>query len=77
MNCITTKSTLAYTQCDHGDVRLVDGEVSSSASSGRVEVCIGGLWERVGGNEWDRVEATVVCRQLGFFLSMFHKSLLL
>ncbi len=46
-----------------GDVRLVG---SNSPTEGRVEMCYRGIWGSVCNRGWNKVEAAVVCRQLGF-----------
>ena len=48
--------------CQGGDVRFMDG---STEFEGRVEICTGGVWATVCGDNWAQVDATVVCRQLG------------
>ena len=45
-------------------VRLVNGE---SERSGIVEICQNGVWTPVCSDQWDTPDATVVCRQLGYF----------
>ena len=47
-------------------MRLVDGE-GQPATSGRVEVCVKGVWSTVcdTDGDWDDDDAKVVCRQLG------------
>lgn len=57
--------------CSDGDIRLVD---QLSPTSGKVEVCFGGLWGKVCDNIysvrptelWDDRDAAVACRQLEF-----------
>lgn len=49
--------------CDlEGNVRLFGGP---SEFNGRVEICHGDVWGTVCDNEWDDLDASVVCRQMG------------
>ena len=70
-------------ECTNGSVQLVDG---SSPNEGRVELCQNDQWGRVCGNNWDRDDARVVCRQLELptqcklmlsAISAFHQKILL
>lgn len=72
---ITTKTDFAYFNyhfvsaenasliCDNGDIRLIGGE---GLYEGRVEVCFSGHWGTVCHNGWDKTDAQVVCRILGY-----------
>ena len=49
--------------CSNGDLRLVDG---SFASEGRIEICYQNRWGTICDDNWDVLEARVVCAQLGY-----------
>ena len=56
--------SLFFTACSsHGDVRLRDGYIPNL---GRVEICLNNTWSIVCDSGWDDMDATVVCRQLGY-----------
>ena len=37
--------------------------------AGTVEVCLDGVWVPVCSDQWDIADATVVCRQLGYYIN--------
>ena len=51
--------------CEDGDIRLI-GFPTSTQYEGRVELCYGEEWGTVCDDFWGDLDATVVCRQLGF-----------
>ena len=53
--------TSAPTECEHGQVRLVNG---SHRAEGRVEVCARGYWATTCYNRWDMQKTEMVCKQL-------------
>ena len=57
---------LGSTNCQDGDVRLVDGDF---VTEGRLEVCSNGIWGTVCGTGFNAIDAYVVCKELGLGLS--------
>ena len=50
-------------RCRDGVVRLVNG---SLPNEGLVEICYNGRWGAICEDQWDTLDATVVCHQMGF-----------
>ena len=50
--------------CTEGEVRL--SHSNRGEGSGRVELCLDGLWGTVCDDGWDINEATTVCSELGY-----------
>ena len=51
----------------HSNIGCIDGDVRlSSGQYGRVEVCLGGSYGRICESEWSVLDASVVCRQIGY-----------
>lgn len=49
--------------CNDGDIRLVDG---TTAFEGRVEVCVDEEWVAICDNQFDNLDAKVICARLGY-----------
>ena len=63
----TLYRTTVDPECNETDIRLIDG---AEANTGRVEICLNGIWGSVCDNGWDDRDAQVVCRQLGYYRGM-------
>ena len=48
--------------CTTGDIKLTG---FTGPQSGRVDICLDGVWGSVCNDGWGRADAAVVCRQLG------------
>ncbi|XP_065884217.1 scavenger receptor cysteine-rich type 1 protein M130-like isoform X2 [Dysidea avara] len=49
-----------------GELRLSDGSVTDDAVTGRLEILLNGLWGTVCSRDFNLVDATVACNQLGY-----------
>ena len=61
-------SITSTTACTNGDIRLMNG-TEPSVREGRVEICYNNVYGSICDDFWDIVDASVVCRQLGFNIS--------
>ena len=73
---------LTVATCNDGDIRLLVGDdyslyqmeneredyyfVKDEVSRGRVEICMSGNWGTLCSENWDDIDASVTCQQLGF-----------
>ena len=57
---------MIFLDCTDGNIRLVS---VSNPLEGRVEVCYDGVWGTVCHNNWNDIDASVVCFQLGYSTS--------
>ena len=54
--------------CVDGEVQLILIELGNlqSETNARVELCVGGIWGTISGEQWTATDASVVCEELGF-----------
>ena len=56
-------TSVTASNCTDYDVQLVGG---ATANEGKVLICINGVWGTVCDNSFNRIDAGVVCNQLGY-----------
>ena len=61
---ISAAGTSPNASCTDGAVRLRNGYLTGE---GRVEICINNAWGTVCDDGWDDADASVVCRDLGYY----------
>ncbi len=57
---------IATSDCENGTVQLYPVLNEREPNEGYVQLCINGGWKTLCGSNFFRVEADVVCRQLGY-----------
>ena len=57
-NCVDPVS-----ECKNDEFRLADGAIEQE---GRPEVCFNGAWGSICGCWWDRIDAYIFCKTLGY-----------
>ena len=62
---IIIKHCTSLTVCTNGNIRLMNG-TEPSVREGRVEICFNNVYGSICDDFWDVVDASVVCKQLGF-----------
>ena len=60
-------NVIPFTACNNGDVLLYNGShVSRNFTEGTVLVCYDNTYGTVCDDFWDELEASVICKQLGY-----------